>query len=699
MKSGSLNNSGLTFLAGGGEMGGRMREMDWSATPLGPPEQWPQSLRSTVSMLLPSKAQIALFWGPEFAVLYNDAYRPVFGAKHPHALGLPGSRAWSEIWDSQLHELLAGVVRTGEAFWARDLLFELERYGFLEETYFDVSYDPVRVESGTVGGVFCIVTETTERVVGERRMALLRDLAARNATARTTRVACVLAMETLAAKPEDVRFALAYVDGELQATTPGAEQRLAGADPSLVKTVPLAASTSGARVGRLVVGLNPRRPFDDHYRSFLDLVADQLATALANARAYEEERQRAEALAAVDRAKTAFFSNVSHEFRTPLTLMLGPIADLLAEARGPLTRPQRESLDILQRNAGRLLKLVNALLDFSRIEAGRAQATYAPTDVAGLTRELAGAFRSAIEHAGIRFEVACDQIDEPIFLDRDMWEKIVLNLLSNALKFTFDGTIRVALQRHGDGVELGVTDTGTGIPAAELPRIFERFHRVEGARSRTHEGTGIGLALTHELVRLHGGTIDVESGVGEGTRFAVRVPGGSAHLPSDRVVSAPVSAVPARHTAPFVDEAVRWLPDPALHGDESVPPMARAAGPGRASRERVLVADDNADMREYLSQLLRQWDVTTATTGLAALDQARANPPHLIVTDVMMPELDGFGLLRELRSDPRTEAVPVLMLSARAGEEARISGLDAGADDYITKPFSARELIARVGSL
>src|SRR6185295_10268219 len=524
--------SRLSFLAGGGEMGARIRSTNWSSTPLGPPEQWPQSLRSTVSMLLPSKAQIALFWGPEFAVLYNDAYRPVFGAKHPHALGLPGSRAWSEIWDSQLHELLAGVVRTGEAFWARDLLFELERYGFLEETYFDVSYDPVRVESGTVGGVFCIVTETTERVVGERRMALLRDLAARNATARTTRVACVLAMETLAAKPEDVRFALAYVDGELQATTPGAEQRLAGADPSLVKTVPLAASTSGARVGRLVVGLNPRRPFDDHYRSFLDLVADQLATALANARAYEEERQRAEALAAVDRAKTAFFSNVSHEFRTPLTLMLGPIADLLAEARGPLTRPQRESLDILQRNAGRLLKLVNALLDFSRIEAGRAQATYAPTDVAGLTRELAGAFRSAIEHAGIRFEVACDQIDDPIFLDRDMWEKIVLNLLSNALKFTFDGTIRVALQRHGDGVELGVTDTGTGIPAAELPRIFERFHRVEGARSRTHEGTGIGLALTHELVRLHGGTIDVESGVGEGTRFAVRVPGGSAHLPS-----------------------------------------------------------------------------------------------------------------------------------------------------------------------
>src|SRR6185503_14024556 len=221
--------AGHPFLAGGGEMGARMRTMDWSTTPLGAPEQWPQSLRSPLSMLLPSKAQIILFWGPEFIVFYNDAYRPVFGAKHPHALGLPGRKAWSEIWDTQLHDLLAGVVRTGEAFWARDLLFEIERYGFLEETYFDVSYDPVRVESGDVGGVFCIVTETTERVVGERRMALLRDLAARNATARTAREACVLATETLAASPADVTFALAYLDDDLQSATPDAEQRLAAA--------------------------------------------------------------------------------------------------------------------------------------------------------------------------------------------------------------------------------------------------------------------------------------------------------------------------------------------------------------------------------------------------------------------------------------------------------------------------------------
>jgi PAS domain S-box-containing protein len=700
MSKSSVDQSLFPFLAGGGDMGARMREMDWSRTSLGPRESWPQSLRSTLSMLLPSKAQIILFWGPEFVVFYNDAYRPVFGAKHPHALGLPGSQAWSEIWDSQLHELLAGVVRTGEAFWAQDLLFEIERYGFLEETYFDVSYDPVRVESGDVGGVFCIVTETTERVVGERRMALLRDLAARNATARTAYDACVLAMETLAAKPDDVTFALAYLDDELQSSTPEAERHLASAKPDLVKRFGIPSSTAGGRAGRLIVGINPRRPFDDQYRNFLELVADQFGTALANARAHEQERQRAEALAEIDRAKTAFFSNVSHEFRTPLTLMLGPIESLLANVNGPLTAAQRNDVEILQRNAGRSLKLVNGLLDFSRIEAGRAQATYAPTDVSSLTRDLAGAFRSAIEHAGLRFDVACDAVDEPVFLDRDMWEKIVLNLLSNALKFTFDGSIRVELSRRGNAVELSVTDTGTGIPHSELPRIFERFHRVEGARSRTHEGTGIGLALTHELVRLHGGTIQVESQVDIGTCFVVRVPTGSAHLPQDRVVIAPVPAS-ASQSAPFVDEAARWLPEPTLDDGAFRPPPPAAGEPrgNGGGKDRVLVVDDNADMRDYLCQLLRDWDVSTATHGLEALEQSRLNPPNLIVTDVMMPALDGFGLLRELRSDTRTEAIPVLMLSARAGEEARISGLDAGVDDYIVKPFGARELIARVRSL
>jgi len=689
MPTSSIQSSNLPFLQGGGEMGQRMRSMDWSKTVLGPTETWPQSLRSTVSMLLPSKAQIVVFWGPEFTVLYNDAYRPVFGAKHPSALGLPGREAWSEIWDGVLHPLLAGVVRTGEAFWAKDLMFELERHGFLEETFFDVSYDPVRVESGDVGGVYCIVTETTERVVGERRLALLKDLAQQNATARTARDACLLATETLAAKPQDILFALVYLDDELQCETPGAEEHMRQAPREWVKELSLTPASPAGITGRLIVGLNPRRPFDDRYRAFIELVADQLRSGLANARAYEQERQRAEALAELDRAKTAFFSNVSHEFRTPLTLLVGPLEDGLSDVETPLPPVHRERQEVAHRNAIRLLRLVNTLLDFSRIEAGRIDANYEPTDLARFTSELAGVFRSAIEKAGLALTVTCGPVTEPVYVDREMWEKILLNLLSNAFKFTFTGEIAISLEERSDTVLVSVRDTGIGIAEHELPHIFERFHRVEGARGRTHEGTGIGLALVHELVKLHSGGIAVASAPQRGTTFTVTIPKGRSHLPADRVRTERALTSTAVRADDYVEEALRWLP-----GD---PVAVPAAAERRVSR--VLLADDNADMRNYVGRLLGQRYVVDIVAdgeaALAAIAQAR---PDLIVTDVMMPKLDGFGLLRAIRADQRTRTIPVLLLSARAGEEARIEGLEAGADDYLTKPFSARELVARVAS-
>ena len=649
-------------------------------------------------MLLPSKAQIILFWGPEFIVLYNDAYRPVFGAKHP-ALGWPGRRAWSEIWESQLHPLLLGVVQTGEAFHARDLMFELERYGFLEETYFDVSYDPVRVESGDVGGVFCIVTETTERVVGERRLALLRDLAARNATVRTERNACVLAMETLTAKA-DVAFALTYLGDELQAATPDAERLLAEATTDLVKTLSITSSASGRPV-RLVVGVNARRPFDEGYQSFLDLVADQLAIAITNARAYEAERQRAEALAAIDRAKTTFFSNVSHEFRTPLTLLVGPLADDLADPT-PLPPAHRERVEAAHRNALRLLRLVNTLLDFSRIEAGRIDASYEPTDLSALTADLASAFRSAIEKAGLALVVDCPPLPAPVYVDRDMWEKVVLNLLSNAFKFTFDGEIRVELRWKQDHVELRVADTGIGIARADLDRVFERFHRIKHARARTHEGTGIGLALVQELARLHGGTVTAASEAGRGTTFTVTVRTGTSHLPQDRISATRQLTPTAVGATPFVEEALRWLPDgngEAASIAESHVAVPSSAIDARDARARVLIADDNTDMRDYLTRILgTKYRVDAVPDGRAAVDRIRTHPPDLVLTDVMMPELDGFGLLAAVRADQNIRSTPVVLLSARAGEEARIEGLHAGADEYLVKPFGARELLACVDS-
>ena len=267
----------------------------------------------------------------------------------------------------------------------------------------------------------------------------------------------------------------------------------------------------------LIAGLSPLRPLDDGYRGFLDLVVRQFAAAIADAQAYEAERARSEALAEIDRAKTAFFSNVSHEFRTPLTLLLGPLEEALQK---PAEGLSGEALDSAHRNALRLLRLVNTLLDFSRIEAGRAQAHYVPTDLAAATLELAGVFRSAMDRAGLRYSVTCDALPEPVFIDREMWEKIVLNLVSNAFKYTLDGEIRVKLHTSEAGAELVVADTGTGIPAEALPQLFNRFYRVPGASGRTHEGSGIGLSLVRELVRLHGGSIEVERHVGRAAYFA-----------------------------------------------------------------------------------------------------------------------------------------------------------------------------------
>jgi PAS domain S-box-containing protein len=418
-------------------------------------------------------------------------------------------------------------------------------------------------------------------------------------------------------------------------------------------------------------------------------------------KAYEREiaRQREE-LAKLDELKTKFFANISHEFRTPLTLMLGPLEDAIADAAEPLPARQRERIAMVERNGLRLQKLVNALLDFSRAEAGRIQAVYQTTDLAALTHDLASSFRAACEKAGLTLAINTPSLREPVYVDHQMWEKIVLNLVSNAFKFTLEGRIEIDVSEEDGFAVLRVSDTGTGIPEAELPRIFERFHRVEGASGRTHEGTGIGLALVKELIDLHGGTLSVESTYGQGSMFTVRVPFGHAHLPQDRLGASYTQASTATRAEIFVTEALRWLPGTmaveALDGRDEILPTAEAI---TGKHAHVLVADDNADMRDYLCRLLAtRYEVTGAADGEEAFAAAHRTRPDLILTDVMMPQLDGFGLLQKLRADPGLSGVPVIVLSARAGDEAKVEGLQTGADDYLVKPFSARELLARVES-
>jgi PAS domain S-box-containing protein len=716
-------------LAGGGEMGDRIRSFDWSSTPLGPIGEWPSSLREAVSICLRSRFQLAIYWGPELILLYNDAERDVLGTMHPGALGRPAAEFLADNWDV-LGPMLHDVTVTGEATWSVDQPLWLNRHGYVEETFFTYSYSPIP-DDGGIGGILLVTFETTERVLAERRLRTLRELAAETANAQSVEEACVRAAGVLAGNPSDLPFSLLYLTERDDALRLCASTGVAcAADPDLwplrevalaqqaelvedvaarlsdgeaalpraALVLPIAQAGKGAAAGCLVAGVSDFRALDEAYCGFLDLVAGQIATAIAGARALEEERRRAEALAAFDAAKTAFFANVSHEFRTPLTLLLAPLEDTLAQTGSALSPTDRERLTVAHRNGLRLLKLVNMLLEFSRIEAGRVQALCEPTDLATFTAELASMFRSHVERAGMRLIVDCPCLSQPALVDRDMWEKIVLNLLSNAFKFTLEGEIGVALRQVGPEAELTVRDTGVGIPEEELSRLFERFHQVRGVQGRALEGTGIGLALVEELVKLHGGSIRVESTCGRGSTFFVSVPMGSVPLTPERDAGRAATPRAPLDVGPYVAEATRWLPDrrPGEAGPNGRPQADKQKA---GVRPRVLVADDNGDMRQYLRRLLAEaYEVEVVADGTAALTAARQRPPDLVLADLMMPGLDGFGLLGELRADPRTGTVPVVLLSARAGEESRVEGLAAGADDYLVKPFSARELLARVGT-
>ena len=736
-------NPAAPLFAGRSGMGARIQEFDWSKTPIGAMDRWPLSLKTAVSIVLGSRYPMFVWWGPELINLYNDAYASILGMRHPAALGRPAAVVWSEVWPV-LGPQAAIVLRENRATWNEEVLLVMERNGYAEETYFTWSYSPVRTDDGAVGGLFCACTEDTQKILSRRRLRTLRELGTQGVAATTAEEAAQLAAKALSTNGFDLPFTLLYLtqaDGQearlagitgLSAGLPASPEVIrlnldprprgqwplsssltsgkshlltdlpehfgtlnAGPWPEAVRSamvLPIRQSGQEIPTGFLIAGISPRRQFDDDYRGFLELLAGQVATAVSNAIAFESERHRAEALAELDRAKTMFFSNISHEFRTPLTLMLGPLEEELRKRSSA-----RGNLEIIHRNSLRLLKLVNALLDFSRIEAGRMKASYEPTDLAAYTAELASAFRTAIERAGLRLIVKCPSLPELIYVDREMWEKVVLNLLSNAFKFTFEGEIQVSLHWAGERVELSVADTGVGIPQTELPKIFERFHRVRASRSRTHEGTGIGLALVQELVALHGGRVEVESAENRGTTFRVSLPTGKRHLLSEDL-SPPRDQKSVRlGPAPYVEEALWWLPDvktasPAPAGQPAIP-----GDPSAVSKPRILLAEDNSDMRNYVSRLLSpSYTVEAVADGKAALDAIQADPPDLILSDIMMPILDGFGLLQKVRKDERTQTVPFILLSARAGEEARVEGVAAGADDYLTKPFSARELLARV---
>ncbi len=742
-----MSAAGAAVFPADDEIGRHLATVDWVTTPLGPPAGWPRNLQTAVNIVLSSRFSMWMAWGAELTFFCNDAYRrTTLGDKYPWALGRPANEVWAEIWPD-VSPRTARVLSTGEATWDEALLLFLGRSGYLEETYHTFSYSPLADDTGQVAGMLCVVSEDTARVIGERRMATLRGLGSNPSVVRTEQQMLEFAVEQLGRNLHDLPFGLIYLFDHGDA----AAARLAGASgitaghpaapqllpadgaavwpvekptrgesvlvdlddaalslptgawsepPTQALVVPLLQPGSTPPFGFLVAALNRYRRLDGRYRSFIELVAGHIAAGINSARSYQTQQRRAEELAELDRAKTTFFSNISHEFRTPLTLILGPV-DELRRRPGGLDEQARRELELVHRNGLRLTKLVNTLLDFSRIQASRMQASYQPVDLAAVTAELASVFRSAIEQAGLTLVVDCPPLGEPVYVDHDMWEKVMLNLLSNALKYTFAGRITVRVTRSNTEAIVTVADTGVGIEPAEMPRLFERFHRIESARARSTEGSGIGLALVKELIELHGGTITADSAAGFGCTFAVRLPFGAAHLPADDV-AAPRDTVGVSAIAdPYLQEALSWLPTdtrPARQAGAAAATVVGVAAAGSEPSTRVLVADDNADMREYLTALLRTggYQVHAVSDGEQALNVLGGDVFDVVISDVMMPRLDGLELLAALRRDPHTAAVPVLLLSARAGQEAAIEGLQAGADDYLVKPFAAAELLARV---
>ena len=781
MSSRSLADSptAATVFAGPGETRALLRATDWSATPLGAVSGWPPELLAAIRTVLNSRLPVLLFWGPQLVQIYNDACLPNLGDKHPRSVAQPAAECWSEDWDA-LRPAVEMIMSGREPSLRRDdqLLF-FARDGHLEETYQTYSFSAITDGSGAVLGIFVNNSDAvTARVIGERRLRTLRELGSVSTVgAGGAAEACRAILDIIAHNRADVPFGSIHLlddageprlvaafgfreptsqaepvaepealtrlrrtitRNEPQLVT-GLREQFAGCydptgalgdeEPDSSMMLPLTEHGRSRRLGVLVLGISPYLIFDADYRAFLLLVGDQVSIAVTDAVAYQAERSRAEALADLDAAKTRFFENISHEIRTPLTLLLGPLQQVLADPEVSLGG-HREDLEAARRATLRLRRLVDGLLEVARGEVDRIQPAAESTDLGALTAECASMFRSVVEGAGLRLEVHTPTDSRRVPVDRQMWAHIVLNLLSNAVKFTGAGAIEVNLEITEEEATLQVVDTGAGIPAEDLPLIFDRFHQVARQPARSREGAGIGLSLVSDLVHAHGGSVAVTSTLGSGSTFTVRIPS----APHDQAAPRPLEP-PTDIAAMFLADAAQWRPAgegqpagdqptgddrPAADEEQSTrPALGRTpAGSGSSTalslqvaprlssgagqlpgNGTVLVVDDNADMRGFLSRLLTQdgWNVTAVGTVDAALRHQVT--PDLVLADVMLPDRDGLDLLRVLQASPGADRIPIVLLTARAGPESIVEGLNLGAADYLVKPFEPIELLARVRAI
>ncbi len=709
-RASSTDSSGAS--ATGPSMRSVYEQLDWSATALGPRDSWPALLRLLVDLCLDSEFPVQISWGPELLVLYNEAYIPLLGAeKHPWALGRPGSEVVPHV-GSASEQHLREVLQTGRPYHSGDQRLIINRHGYPEEAYFTFSLSAIRDTDGTIVGLFNAITETTQHLLYQRRLQVLRRLGAVSITADDSLAStCRAAVEVIGKTRESVPFLAAFLQDhpgqgprrvagygfdetaaaacELVEPAPtngpvfevmrhggttlvsGLRERHRGVfaagplgplEPDQAFVLPVVMLGTRKPMGVFVIGVNPYWRPDEAYTAFAAMAARQLGVMITDAVSYQNERRRQRALAELDRARTEFFQNVGHELRSPLTMLLAPLQDILVEPGVVLPAAARDTVETSIRAADRLQRVVDALLDTSRAESGALIPDREEIDLTAVTAELVEGHRPAAEgRLNLRVDVPTDPL--MAYVDRTMWTTIVNNLVNNAVKFTNVGEVGVSLSGDDREVVLTVTDTGVGIPQDEQVQIFQRFHRANNDDQQP--GSGIGLSLVAEMTAAHGGSVDVDSEPGVGSQFVVRLPRFDGSAATELAESA---AEPHPENEPTAD------------------------------RPRLLIIEDEPDLRGYLTKLFTKdgYAVEAAADAATAATLLERNAPDLMITDVMLRGQSGLDILTALREDERMARLPVVVLTARADAETAIEAFAAGADDFVVKPFNSSELLARV---
>jgi len=718
--------TGLEFLQGGGRMGALMRSHDWSRSPLGDPQHWPDTLRMAVATCLYSRFPMVIWWGPDLVMLYNDAWQPILGeTKHPAGLGRPGQESWPETWPI-VRRQFEDALR-GSASWSEDLLLASDRHGYLEECYFTYSHSPLRDATGAVVGVHSVVSETTAHVLTERRLRLLRDLsnATIEAAAGPNRAdeACASLVCLLAKGNPDIPFAVQYLtdqDGRMRRVAAagiacdGFPEHVGvdDADPwgiaqalrqcAAVTTshalrgdplpggvwpepthecvaLPLMRSgVSQDTSGILLAGVNSRLRVDERYLDFIRIVAAQLAGAIATLQSMEKEKEDALALdvllereraarADAERAahlKDEFFAMLSHELRTPLSAVLGWAQILRKDLNDPVRA--LAAVEVIERNAHLQTKLITDLLDVSRIVSGNMRLELEPLDIVSVIEGAIASTVPAAEAKGVIIDCRLGPMRGIVHGDARRLQQAVNNLMSNALKFSArGGRVLVELADAGSCATIRVRDEGEGISAEFLPHLFERFRQADATTSRKHGGLGLGLSIVKQLVDLHGGDVTADSeGPGRGAEFTIALP-----------LSAVVEGAPA-HGMPSSD-----------------------AQASRLSGLKVLVLDDEPDTLALICRLLQEGEATVsmASTPDTALELLARVHFDVIVSDIAMPGRDGYAFISDVRS--RGISTPAVALTALARLQDRTKALAAGFQAYVTKPVDTTEFLATVAEL